>query len=209
VISSISSPHQSVRHQPFKLCGILRFTCATYSVLGVRLAPCYAVKQRDYSKEIVEAARSVLLEIMRILGEYKEDIAVVGGWVPELLLTEAEVRHIGSIDVDLVLNHGRLNEVGYKTILELLLSHGYKQGEQPFVFSRNVILDGREIKVEVDFLAGEYGGTGKNHRTQKAQDMRPRKARGADLVFMLPELISIHGQLPGGGDDSTEIICIE
>ena len=165
------------------------------------------VNRRDYSVELVEAARSVLLEIVRLLGEYKDDIVVVGGWVPELLLPPTEERHIGSIDVDLALNHRKLNEVGYKTILELLLAQGYEQGEgQPFIFYRTVVVGKREIEVEVDFLAGEYEGTGKSRRTQRVQDICPRKARGLDLVFEVPEKITIRGSLPEGGGDSTEIL---
>jgi predicted nucleotidyltransferase len=164
------------------------------------------VKRRDYSAELAEAARSVLLEIMRVLGEYKNDIVVVGGWVPELLLSQADEKHIGSIDVDLALNHRSMSEAGYKTILELLLSHGYRQGsKQPFIFFRTLVIANREIDVEVDFLAGEYEGTGKKRRTQRVQDMRPRKARGVDLVFDLPVTVTIRGRLPEGGDDSTEI----
>ena len=72
------------------------------------------VSQRDYSEVIVEAARSVLLEVIRILGEYQDDIVVIGGWVPELLLINADEKHVGSIDVDLALNHQSINEVGYK-----------------------------------------------------------------------------------------------
>ncbi|MEA3485401.1 MAG: hypothetical protein U9R03_01695, partial [Candidatus Aerophobetes bacterium] len=40
--------------------------------------------------------------------------------------------------------------------------------------------NGKLVDVEVDFLAGEYGGTGKMHRTQKAQDIRARKTRGCE-----------------------------
>jgi len=76
------------------------------------------VSRRDYSEVIVEAARSVMLEVIRLLGEYQNDIVVVGGWVPELLLTGAEEKHVGSIDVDLALNHRCISEVGYKTIME-------------------------------------------------------------------------------------------
>jgi hypothetical protein len=32
----------------------------------------------------VEAARQVMLEVMRVLGEYADIIVIVGGWVPEL-----------------------------------------------------------------------------------------------------------------------------
>jgi hypothetical protein len=164
------------------------------------------VKRIDYTAELVEAARSVLLEIMRVLGEYHDDIVIVGGWVPELLFSQADDEHIGSIDVDLALNHRKLDEVGYRTIMDLLLAKGYIQAEhQPFIFYRTVNVGNREIEVEIDFLAGEYEGTGKRRRTQRVQDMRPRKARGIDLIFDFPEKIVISGKLPEGGDDSTTI----
>ena len=163
------------------------------------------VSRRDYPQEMVEAARSVLLEVIRLLGEYQDDIVVIGGWVPELLLTNAEEKHVGSIDVDLALNHRSISEAGYKTIMQHLLSHGYFQEKQPFIFLRTVVLRDEEITVEVDFLAGEYAGTGKKHRTQSVQDMRPRKARGVDLAFEMPEKIIIRGVLSEGGDDVAEI----
>ena len=45
-----------------------------------------AVKRTDYTAEAVEAARRVLLELTRLLGEYQDGIVVIGGWVPGLLL---------------------------------------------------------------------------------------------------------------------------
>lgn len=58
-------------------------------------------KRSDYTSDAVEAARSVLLELSRLLGEYQKGIVIVGGWVPELLFSQASRRHIGSLDVDL------------------------------------------------------------------------------------------------------------
>ena len=49
----------------------------------------------------VMAARSVLVELVHLLGEYWENIVLVGGWVPELLLSTNKSPHIESIDVDL------------------------------------------------------------------------------------------------------------
>lgn len=164
------------------------------------------VTQKDYSKILVDAAQSVLLEVVRVLGEYQREIVVIGGWVPQLLIPEAEERHVGSIDVDLAVNHQTVTEVGYQTILDAIRLRGYQQDErQPFIFYRSVVVDGEAIKVQVDLLAGEYGGTGRSHRTQIAQDTRFRKARGADLVFQLPEKIRISGKLPDGGQDAAEI----
>ena len=63
------------------------------------------VTQRDYSAELVKAAHSVLLELFHLFGEYREHIVLVGGWVPEFLFSKHDTHHVGSIDVDLALNH--------------------------------------------------------------------------------------------------------
>jgi hypothetical protein len=77
--------------------------------------------------------------------------------------------------VDLALNQRNLREAGYATIQALLACRGYEQDpRQPFIFHRTVVVNGNPIKVEADFLAGEYEGTG-----------RARKARGCGLAFDL------------------------
>ena len=62
-----------------------------------------AIRRIDYTDDAVAAARSVLLELTRLLGEYRDDIVIIGGWVPELLLSRGDAPHIGSMDVDLAL----------------------------------------------------------------------------------------------------------
>jgi len=163
-------------------------------------------KRLDYTAEAVAAARSVLLELSHLLGEYRDDVAVIGGWVPELLIPEAPARHVGSMDVDLALNHRASLDSGYRTIRQLLLNRGYQPGSQPFIFYRRVTAGDRAIVVEVDLLAGEYDGTGRGHRTQSIQDVRLRKARGCDLVFDLRvEEVLVEGTLPDGGKDSASV----
>jgi hypothetical protein len=161
------------------------------------------IKRTDYTAEAVEAARSVLLELTRLLGEYRESMVIVGGWVPQLLIDQTARRHIGSLDVDVALNHHTLQEAGYKTIRQLLLARGYHPSNQPFIFFRTVQIGERTYNVEVDFLAGEYAGTTRGHRTQKVQDIRPRKARGCDLAVSLATETTVSGTLPGGGKDTT------
>jgi hypothetical protein len=132
-------------------------------------------------------------------------VVIVGGWVPELLLSQAPRQHVGSIDVDIALDHRKLKEIGYKTILKLLLSRGYQQSEQPFIFFRTVQMGEQTFDVEVDFLASEYAGTTRGHRTQKVQDMRPRKACGCDLAVSLATEVTLSGTLPGGGKDTATL----
>ena len=74
------------------------------------------VTLRDYPPIEVQAARAVLLELAHLLGEYRQDVVLVGGWAPELLFPEAELTHVGSLDVDLALNHRSLDDAGYRTI---------------------------------------------------------------------------------------------
>ncbi len=155
----------------------------------------------DYAAEAVDAARSVLVELIQLLGEFRDQIVVVGGWVPGLLLADAREPHIGTLDIDLALDFQHLPEASYATLLRALIGRGYRQdSRQPFRFFREVpIPDRPPIAVEVDLLAGEYGGTGSGHRTQPVQDARARKARGCDLAFTNPHTVTIEGELPGGG----------
>jgi hypothetical protein len=163
------------------------------------------VTRKDYLEEAVEAARSVMIELVHLLGEYRESLVLIGGWVPELLLPNRERPHVGSIDVDLALDHRTIHAEGYETIQELLLSRGYVQGKQPFIFLRKVRAGDREITVQVDLLAGEYQGTGKSRRHQRVQDIQARKVRGCDLAFIDPIEVTVEGELPGGGKDSVKI----
>ncbi len=61
----------------------------------------------EYVEQAVSAARSVMLELHRILGQYRGNVVVIGGWVPELLHPHD---HVGSTDVDLALDHKALTE---------------------------------------------------------------------------------------------------
>ncbi len=164
------------------------------------------VTRRDYTAEAVEAAKSVLIELMHLLGEYRDDIVLIGGWVPELLLPQEPRRHIGSMDIDLALNHMKIGD-GYKRIEELLHGRGYYQeeGRQPYVFFRNVPVGEQAVTVQVDLLSGEYEGTGKKRRHQVVQDLKARKVRGCDIAFDMAEEISIEGEIPGGGLDRVTI----
>ncbi len=165
------------------------------------------VTRRDYAAEAVEACKSVLIELVHVMGQFRDQIVVVGGWVPTLLLPKAPEVHAGTTDIDLALDFRHIPDDTYQTIVEALLQRGYRQDQgQPFRFWREVPVAGRDpIEVVVDFLAGEYGGTGRGHRTQRVQDARARKARGCDLAFENPIPVAIEGTLPGGGRDRVTV----
>jgi len=166
------------------------------------------VKQSDYHAPEVQACHSVLLEILTVLGEFRKDIVIVGGSVPPLLIPSAKEKYPGTLDIDLALDFQHIKDDTYKTIIEALRARGYYQeeGGQPFIFYRDVENKlGNKITVEVNLLAGEYGGTGKRRRHQKVQDAQVRKARGCDLVFESPAKIVLSGMLPNGATNKLTI----
>ena len=63
------------------------------------------VTRTDYTALKVEAARRVMIEITHLLAKYRNEIVLVGGWVPELLCRNRHMPHVGSMDVDLALDH--------------------------------------------------------------------------------------------------------
>lgn len=149
-------------------------------------------------------SQSILLELMTILGRYRESIYLVGGWVPYFLLKHFQkndntFQHAGSIDIDLAIDFAEVSQNQYTGIVELIEKRGYKSKKDklgkdiPFSFERTV----SGLTVEVDFLAGEYGGTTKSHRHQKVQDdFLARKTRGADLLPEHHIVFQIDGYLP-------------
>jgi len=165
------------------------------------------VKKSDYNQPEVQACFSVIVEVITILGEYRDNIVLIGGNVPPLLIPSAKDKHPGSLDVDLALDFKNITSPAYKTIVKTLRSRGYYQnGEQPFIFYRDInIKPNRKITVQIDLLAGEYGGTGKTHRHQKIQDAQARKVRGCDLVFDAPLKVKLKGTLPSGAVNEVTI----
>jgi len=158
------------------------------------------VTRSHYPQDEVQAALSVLVEVLTVLGEYRENIVVVGGWVPYFIVDAGKTEHTGSIDIDLALDIRTIPPDSYGTMLNLLRERGYEQSiEQPFIFFRCVTAEsGSPLRVEVDLLAGEYGGTGRSRRTQQVQDVRPRKARGCDLAFKDPIVVTVRARMPNG-----------
>lgn len=165
------------------------------------------VKMSNYGQPEVQACFSVIVEIITILGEHRDNIVLIGGNVPPLLIPSAKEKHPGSLDVDLALDFQNISSAAYKTIVKTLESRDYYQtGEQPFIFYRDVEIEpGKKAKVQIDLLAGEYGGTGKKHRHQKIQDAQARKARGCDLVFDAPLSVKLRGTLPNGATNEVTI----
>ena len=49
------------------------------------------VSKSDYTPEEVQACKAVLVEFIHIFGEIKDEMVIIGGWTPTLLLPESGV----------------------------------------------------------------------------------------------------------------------
>jgi hypothetical protein len=120
----------------------------------------------------VTACRSVLIEVLTILAKDLNNLAVVGGWVPELAFPDKG--HIGSLDVDLALDAKKLKPMAYESIRRRLVDSGYQQSpDMPNRFFRTI--KGTLFQVKVDLITGEFpdlaaGGT---HRAYASRLARP------------------------------------
>ena len=63
-----------------------------------------------------EAARAVLLEVLNALGAMRDELVIVGGWVPDLLYPKSN--HMGSLDVDLAVSPNAIGGNAYSSIRE-------------------------------------------------------------------------------------------
>ncbi len=169
----------------------------------------------DYTRTEVETCLSVIVELMTYLKKYRDHIVLVGGWVPYFLykvMGEEKDKHIGSLDVDLVLNFLLIPEQDYETIADILKERGYenrrdRKGEIIPASYERTFIDKDNIKriIQVDFLAPEYEGTAKSKRHQRIQEILARKSRGADLVFENFIEKEIEAQMPNGAMNKVRI----
>ena len=153
--------------------------------------------QEDYPPREVEAARRVMTELWQVLGEYRDAMVLIGGWVPELLLPGAIPPHTGSLDVDVLLDPGPLrNEDRYAELVVLLKGRGYEETDKPFKLAKGVKVDGGEpIRVEVDFLLPRKP---KTRRGKVLPEFRAIEADGARFALGHKQPLTFRGHMPDG-----------
>ena len=162
----------------------------------------------DYDDRTTAAVKSVLVEIGQILGSFKGKFAVVGGAVPWLLLSESDMPHIGTGDVDLSLNAEALGDGEYAQLVESLQEQGYNQREdmRRFQLVRTVPArdDGSDINVVVDFLMPHDVEIAKN-TPPIISNFAVQRADGADLALKFYQMVAIDSEMPDGGHNRIHI----
>ena len=162
----------------------------------------------DYDDRTTAAVKSVLIEIGQILSSFEGKFAIIGGAVPWLLLSEAEMRHVGTADVDLGLDPAALGGGEYVRLVEALQQQGYLQRDnlRRFQLVRTVPAgdDGPDIDVVVDFLMPRDAEITRNTPPLISQ-FAVQRADGTDLALRFYQMVAIEGHMPDGDRNRVSI----
>lgn len=163
----------------------------------------------QYSDRISAAVRSVLVEIGQTLGSYRGKFAVIGGAVPWLLLEDSDMKHVGTLDIDLSLNAEALVEdEQYAGLVEALRGQGYESREELKNFRMVRTLDpadgGGPIDIIIDFLR-PYDSVIEKNKPPITVDFATQRAFGADLATHFYKMVAIEGDMPRGGKNTVQI----
>ncbi|MCK4665743.1 hypothetical protein KAU33_03290 [Candidatus Dependentiae bacterium] len=176
----------------------------------VRNINSYLIDKTDISK-------SYLLELFASIGEYREELVLIGGWAPYFILDQnlvgkTEFKHIGSIDIDLAVNPELIETSPdkYKLLIEYLEDLGYENKHSrtkenvPASFVKTVK---DNLEIQIDLLTSLNVNLGKAHRHLKIQpELLARRTKGIDIVFDHNFKYILSGNLPdGGGETKIEI----
>ncbi len=163
--------------------------------------------QSEYDARQTEAARRVLVDVGQVLAAFQDCLVLVGGWVPDLLLPDADEPHVGSVDVDLALDAEKLQDGRYAELIGLLLNtRRYRPGEEPFQLLTDVDLSdgGAPVQVEVEFLAPREVKLKKN-RPKRLKGFRVLLADACGTAFTAPVQIEMEGRTLQGAKNRVRL----
>lgn len=169
----------------------------------------------EYSKAQVDLVRATCLYVATKLGDYMDDIIIVGGLVPSLLidqnnLPEDSDRHVGTMDLDVGLSIAIFDNGRYQAITDRLRSAGFTQdvNEQGNPTRQRWTIIGTD-KVTVDFLIPP---SSKDDQAGKIRDIESDFAAvitpGLSLAFVDRRNITLSGKTIFGEKATRDIwVC--
>lgn len=164
----------------------------------------------DYDAKITILSLSLLLELMCSLKGYSDDMVLVGGWVPYFLLkrynTDLSFQHVGSVDIDLVLDPELIAQGRYDSIVEILIMNGYSSRKDrlgniiEFSFEKTI----QDRTIHVDFLTTTYPNRPKKRHRIVQPDLQARTLKGAKIALKHFYLDKVDGILPNKAEVEVE-----
>ncbi|MBW2700221.1 MAG: hypothetical protein JRF33_05335 [Deltaproteobacteria bacterium] len=153
-----------------------------------------------YKSKQVELVRATCLYVATKLGDIMDELVVIGGLVPSLLIRQDELpegadAHVGTLDLDVGLTLALLEEGRYKTLTERLRRAGFEQDVNDEGNPTRQRWKIEQIaKVTVDFLIQPSLPDDKGGRLRDIEpDFAAVIAPGLHLAFQDREQVTIEG----------------
>jgi hypothetical protein len=149
---------------------------------------------------MLDLMRSTCLEIATVLGSLMDDIAIVGGLVPSLILPtpppdDPYGAHVGTSDVDVALSLALLDDERYKAIAQQLSAAGFApdtNDNHKKTRQRWRVQHGNRTAT-VDFLIEPSRGTKDGKIQNLEKDIAAIAMRGMHLAFEDTITVSLTG----------------
>ena len=156
---------------------------------------------QGYTREQVDLVRSACLYLATTLGDLTDDLVIIGGLVPSLLIDQETLpdgadAHAGTMDLDIGLTVAVLDEGRYRTLTERLRNAGFSPHVNPQGnLTRQRWKVGRSGEVTVDFLIppsrdGDIGGRIRHIESDFAALITP----GLSLAFRDMRQVHLSGR---------------
>jgi hypothetical protein len=149
------------------------------------------------------AAKAVMIEVMNILGAFRGQIVLIGGWVPDLRFPGRG--HVGSLDVDLAIGPEAAAENAYASIMARLREGQYAVESNPTRFYRTV--PGARDRIKVDVVTRQYRA-GERMSAALVNELRVNSLRGVDLAFECCDEIQLSGIMPDGSHNTVRAMVV-
>lgn len=156
-----------------------------------------------YRRDHVELARAACLHIATILGDLADEIVVVGGLVPSLIVDQGKLPdgaepHAGTMDLDLGLALSMLEGERYQKLSERLRHAGFCPDRNSA--GHHVLQRWRaEGGVMVDFLIPPSAGASRGGRLRHFEkDLAAIVIPGLSLAFQDVVRVQVDGRTPPG-----------
>lgn len=109
-----------------------------------------------YSPGLAVETRRMALHIATVLGDLSEEVVIVGGLVPYLIIDQTRILepHVGTRDLDLGLSIAVLDHERYREISQRLRDRGFVPATAPNGNLQRQTWRLREERVTIDFLIG-------------------------------------------------------
>ncbi len=169
----------------------------------------------DYKSEQVELVRSACLYVATKLGDMMDDLVIVGGLVPSLIVNQTDLpkdvaAHVGTMDLDVGLQLALLDEGRYRKLTERLRDAGFTMdtNDDGNTTRQRWRISNAET-VTVDFLIQPSLATDKGGRLRNIEpDFAAIIAPGLKLAFQDRKRLTLEGRTLFGEKASREVwVC--